>query len=164
MVRVTGCPASFCAVAQVACHVPSFSELSARGGSPVENRTVTLPDVCGLPQSSNDCTFSATGNPAETVKAGLSVVSAGISFVGVHTELSLGRRSLVGPDPAVPAITLTLRVCTRPSENWKFTKSLYVPAVKLPSGWITTLVGCLGSRVATLGSGSTRNAPPVGEP
>src|ERR1022692_2097456 len=54
-VRVTGCPALRCAVAQVACQVPSFSELRASGGSPVEKVAVTLPDVCGLPQSSTDC-------------------------------------------------------------------------------------------------------------
>src|SRR5580700_643183 len=142
MVRVTGFPTLFWAVAQVACHIPSFSELRASGGSPVEKRTVTLPAVCGLPQSSTDCTLSATGKPAETVKAGVSVVSAGISFVGAHgVELSLGRRSPVLPAAGAPAITLTLSVCTRPSENWKFTRSLYVPAVKVPSGWITTFVG-----------------------
>src|SRR5580658_10786914 len=107
MVRVTGCPTLFCAVAQVACHVPSFSELSARGGSPVEKRTVTLPEVCGLPQSSTDCTLSATGQPAETAKDGLSVVRAGISFVGAHgVELSLGRRPpVLEPAAGVAAIT-----------------------------------------------------------
>src|SRR5580700_1652100 len=118
MVRVTGFPTLFWAVAQVACHIPSFSELRASGGSPVEKRTVTLPEVCGLPQSSTDCTLSATGKPAETVKAGLSVVNAGISFVGAHVEPSLGRSApgfdpKDAPDAAAPAITLTLSVCTR---------------------------------------------------
>ena len=61
MVKVTGCPVVLCAVAQVACQVPSFSRLKASGGSPVEKLTVTFPAVCGLPQSSTDCTAERHG-------------------------------------------------------------------------------------------------------
>src|ERR1700690_2127522 len=115
---VTGCPTLLCAVAQVACHVPSFSEWRASGSSPLEKLTLTFPTVCGLPQSSTDCTERASGQPAGTAKAWLKLVSAGISLVGAHGGGAvLGRRSpvLEPAAPGVAAITFTLSVWTRPS-------------------------------------------------
>src|SRR5580658_10987647 len=54
-VSFTGCPALGVPAYQVACHVPLFSEVSPSGGAPLVKVTVTLPDVCGLPQSSITC-------------------------------------------------------------------------------------------------------------
>jgi len=54
------------------------------GSSPVENETITNPDVIKLPQSSTTVTSTDEGQAAEVVKLWPSEVNSGSSLVGVH--------------------------------------------------------------------------------
>jgi len=80
--------------AQVACQVPSFKGNNARGGSPLEKLALTDPEIWAFKQSSVTLAESATGQPALTVKEPPSVVSAGISRVGVQVASRASRAEL----------------------------------------------------------------------
>src|SRR5256885_1349424 len=68
----------------VPAHLPSCNDVSASGGSPVENEVMTLPWLTNVPQSSTTVTSSGAGHAAATLKLSPNCVNTGISFAGVH--------------------------------------------------------------------------------
>src|ERR1035438_924107 len=71
---------------QVAFHEPLPTDVSARGASPFEKSTVTLPVVTGVPQSSLTATASVTGKPNVKLAPGPRLVNVITNLLGMQKE------------------------------------------------------------------------------
>src|SRR5690242_437481 len=131
-------------VVQVPSQWPPLTDRSARGGSPFEKFTRTVPGVSrGLPQSSLTSTPSATGQPAEAANDCPRVVRAVSNCVGWQLAVSTAS-ALAAPPDELPDFTplettiFALTTATRPSENWNVIGSRYTPEGSGPVNGCTT--------------------------
>src|ERR1700730_11267987 len=109
---------------QVAVQRPSFSELSAKAGSPDEKVATTLPDVMKVPQSSTMVASMGVGQPAVTLNPVPSCVNTGISLVGLQPAASGRPANLPSnkPDELPAGITIKTIATRRIDPSWN-TKS-----------------------------------------
>ena len=101
----------------VADHAPFCVDVSASGGSPLENAATTVPFAKFWPQSSVTCTSMGAGQPAESVNPDPKPVSVGISFAGVQPDAWPLKRPAPVTCAGAATISVSGTVRTLPSEK-----------------------------------------------